>query len=94
MSADADLLRTAFSSIEVNADFTEAMLRLRDDSTLSFRHRVGQRTASANLEDSIASAVLARISRFRLNGKHLELYFADGGSWEVRFASNRRATDK
>ena len=81
---DADLLRGVFVALEVNADCTEAELRLRDDSRLQFRHRVGQRQAEA-VGAAAAQDVLARIAGFRLNRRHLEIAFADGSTWEARF---------
>ena len=82
---DADLLRGALVALEVNADCTDAELRLRDDSRLLFRHRVGQRQAEA-VGEGAAGAVLARIARFRLNRRHLDIAFADGSRWEALFS--------
>ncbi len=81
---DADLLRGVFVALEVNGDCTEAELRLRDDSRLRFCHRVGARQAEA-LGGGAASEVLARIARFRLNRRHLDITFADGSRWEALF---------
>jgi hypothetical protein len=69
---DADLLRSSFGSLEVNEEFTEAMLMLSDGSSLRFCHRVGERkTETTGNEASLAAQVLSRIALFRLNGKHL-----------------------
>jgi hypothetical protein len=81
---DADLLRGSFLALQINADCTEAEVRLRDDSRLLFRHRVGQRQAEA-LGAGAAEQVLARIAKFRLNRRHLDVDFADGSCWEVLF---------
>src|SRR5207244_2699509 len=86
-----EFLRRSFVSLEVNEAFTEAVLRMQDDSRLCFCHRVGERWAkaigAAGAEHGAASAdaVLSGMVRFRLNAKHLEVHFADGSSWEVRF---------
>ena len=39
--------RESFASVEVSADFTFAVLTMRDGSRLSFCHRVGERWARA-----------------------------------------------
>jgi hypothetical protein len=87
---DADFLRSSFVSLEVNADFTEAVLRLRDGSRLLFCHRVGQRWARAvgpDAEASTAARVLARVALFRLNARHLDVSFEDGSRWEARLSA-------
>ena len=92
---DADQLRQAFVEVEVNADFSEAMLRLRDESRLHFCHRVGERWAKALPATAappgtgVADLVLARIARFRLNAKHLDIQFADGSRWEIAFSGSK-----
>jgi hypothetical protein len=83
MMSDADLLRGNFVSLEVNDDFTEAMVVLKDESRLVFRHRVSQRQAEAT--GDAASQVLARIAQFRLNRRHLDVRFNDGSRWETLF---------
>jgi hypothetical protein len=79
---DADRLRGLFVALEVNADCTEAELRLRDESRLRFCHRVDHRQVEA-LGAGAAQALLARIARFRLNRRHLDIAFADSSRWEV-----------
>ena len=74
----------------VNADFTEAAVAMADGSRLSFCHRVGERWARSEqpqkaAQPSAAEQVLATVARFRLNGKHLEIQFADGSRWAARF---------
>ncbi|HZY89803.1 MAG TPA: hypothetical protein VFE78_33585 [Gemmataceae bacterium] len=90
----AELLRQSLSGVEVNAEFTEAVLTMRDGSRLCFRHRVGERwakavgPAAAEGEPGQAGEVLALIALFRLNAKHLEVEFTDGGLWEARFSGS------
>jgi len=38
-----------------------------------------------SLRGSLACQVLPLIALFRLNAKHLEVEFADGGRWEAPF---------
>ena len=93
---DDDLLRRSLAAIDVNADFSEAIVLLADKSRLEFCHRVGQRTAkaiAATVQDSLANQVLTRIARFRLNGKHLDITFADGSRWELLFDQRPKGTE-
>ena len=41
--------------------------------------------AGAESEPGLAGQVLAGIALFRLNAKHLEVAFSDGGRWEKRY---------
>jgi hypothetical protein len=92
MSA-VDLLRSSFVSLEVSADFSEAVLSMRDESRLSFCHRVGERWAKADGsgDDTLAGRVLARIALFRLNARHLDVQLDDGSRWEAPFGDARKA---
>jgi hypothetical protein len=88
-----ELVHESLVSLEVNAEFTEAVVHLRDGSQLCFCHRVGERWAKSVAGDEpqggdepdLASQVLAFISLFRLNAKHLDVQFADGSRWEASF---------
>jgi hypothetical protein len=88
-------LHEAFVTVDANANFTEAVVTLRDQSRLCFCHRVGERWAKAvgpdgrEQQGGIASALLGLISLFRLNAKHLDIQFADGTCWELPFKNKR-----
>jgi hypothetical protein len=88
---DADFLRGSFTSLEVNAEFSEAILGMHDGSRLCFRHRVAERRVAATGAgasaggDTLAGQVLEKIALFRLNRKHLDVQFGDGSGWEARF---------
>jgi hypothetical protein len=79
--------RRAFASLEVNEDFTEAVVGMRDGSQLCFCHRVGERWVKVVCEGEVNTAgqLLPLIGMFRLNRKHLDIQFQDGGRWEARF---------
>ena len=79
-----EAFRKAFASLEVNADFSEAVLLMQDGSQLCFRHRVGERSVKAT-GAGLADQMLALIGMFRLNGRHLDVTFLDGSRWEARF---------
>ena len=92
-------LRAAFAALVVNDDFTEAVLTLRDQSRLCFCHRVGERWAKAvgptgqESAGGLAGEVLALISLFRLNRKHVDVQFADGSRWEFRLGKDQKTSD-
>jgi hypothetical protein len=86
-----EVLRRAFVSLEVNEDFSEAVLLLQDDSRLCFCHRVGERwvraidVPEAAGGNTFAGQVLSLICLFRLNARRLDVQFQDGSCWEARF---------
>jgi hypothetical protein len=88
----AESLRSALLTSAANETFTEAVLRLRDESRLCFCHRVGERWAKAvgpdGREESggLATRLLSSMTMFRLNAKHLDIQFADGSRWEERLS--------
>ena len=83
-----EAFRLGFASLEVNEDFTEAVLPMRDGSRLCFCHRVGERWAKVVGEGEVNTAgqLLPLIGMFRLNRKHLDIQFQDGSRWEARFS--------
>ncbi|MGE3805241.1 MAG: hypothetical protein AB7K24_11265 [Gemmataceae bacterium] len=86
--SNADLLRAAFASIEVAADFGAATVTLTDGSLLEFCHRVSERWArvpEGTGDEAAARQILAAIQQFRLNAKHLDIFFQDGSRWEAGF---------
>ena len=70
---------------EPNAQFNEALLRFSDGSFLRFEH-VGRdrRWAQASADGTIADRVLRSVQQFRLNAKHLQLFFVDGSDAEFK----------
>src|SRR5262249_957808 len=90
-----ELLRQSFVSLEVNGEFTEAVLLMQDGSRLCLCHRAGERWAkavdarAAGSEPTLADQVLSLVSLFRLNAKHLDVRFDDGSRWEAPFRDPR-----
>jgi hypothetical protein len=87
----AELLKTSLRAVAADARHTEAALRLSDGSQLVFRHRVDERWAKsigadpqggADGNTGIAGQILAAMSIFRLNAKHLDIQFQDGSRWD------------
>jgi hypothetical protein len=83
-----DILRTGLIAVAADKNFTEAVMRLGDNSKLCFCHRVGERWAKAvgpeDREDEagLAGELLRDITMFRLNAKHLDIQFEDGSRWD------------
>jgi hypothetical protein len=83
-----ETLRRNLLTVEANEDFTEAVMRLRDNSRLCFCHRVGERWVKAvgpeHREDEArrAGELLSAMTMFRLNAKHLDIQFEDGSRWD------------
>jgi len=98
MTSEATLRKTLIHS-DVNGDFTEAVLRLDDGSRLCFCHRVGERWAKAvgpegrEEQAGTAGQLLADITLFRVNAKHLDIQFADGSRWDepLRVSNNSQS---
>lgn len=89
----ADNLSAELVSVEANEQFTEAVMRFGDHSRLCFCHRVGERWAIAvgpelsDTETGLAGTFLSTMSKFRLNAKHLDIYFEDDSRWEQQIKS-------
>jgi hypothetical protein len=89
----AETLRAALVTVEANEIFTEAVMRFRDGSVLCFCHRVGERWAKAvgpterEDEAGLAAELLAAITTFRLNAKHLDIQFTDESRWDEKIVS-------
>lgn len=66
-----------------NADFDKAVLFFADGSHLQFQHTgIDTRWAKASAEPSMADTICQAMRLFRLNAKHLQLYFTDGSDAE------------
>jgi hypothetical protein len=88
-------LQHSLRSLQTDGVFSEAVAELGDGSRLCFCHRVGERWAKAvgpasrEEDGGLASELLAAMTMFRLNAKHLEIHFDDGSRWENVFAPPR-----
>jgi hypothetical protein len=70
---------------EVNAAFNQAALHFADGSLLHFEHTSrSNRWAKASAAGTTADDICRSISQFRLNAKHLQLFFEDGSDAEFR----------
>ena len=68
-----------------NAEFTEAAVFFKDGSHLTFMHTSrATRWARPSTDGTIADSVCRAITQFRLNAKHLQLFFEDGSDVEFK----------
>jgi hypothetical protein len=67
------------TSYVVNAAFNRATLDFSDGSSLQFEHTSrSNRWARASADSTLADEICRSIRQFRLNAKHLQLFFEDG----------------
>ena len=67
----------------VNAEFNQATLFFQDGSHLRFEHTSrANRWARASADATAADKVCKSLRQFRLNAKHLQLFFEDGSDAE------------
>jgi hypothetical protein len=97
----AELLRASLVTVNADEKFTQAVMQFRDGSRLLFCHRVDERWAKAlaaeqHAEESgqagIAGQLLAAMTIFRLNAKHLDVQFLDGSRWDEPVRSGPTGT--
>ena len=73
-----ELARHFVTDYIVNSEFTEASLFFKDGSFLQFVHKArDQRWARPSADDTMAGEVCRSLRQFRLNAKHLQLFFDD-----------------
>ena len=71
--------RTNAVEFNTNREFTRAVLTFNDGSHIRFEHSSRQnRWAQASSDGTTSERVCLAISQFRLNAKHLQLFFEDG----------------
>jgi hypothetical protein len=71
------------SRYEVNTAFTQATLFFQDGSYLQFEHSSrANRWARASAPETMADEICRALYQFRLNAKHLQLFFDDGSDAE------------
>ena len=79
----SDLAYRSVTDYIANAEFTEASLFFQDGSFLQFVHKArDQRWARPSADDTLAGQVCRGLRQFRLNAKHLQLFFDDGSDAE------------
>jgi len=83
MTTLAKTARAQATRYSAKADFTQAVLFFADGSYLQFEHTsTDNRWAKASTDHSTAGELGRALRLFRLNAKHLQLYFVDGSQVE------------
>ena len=79
----ADYAKNKTARYEVNANYNHAVLHFEDGSYLHFEHTSRtNRWARASADGTTADAICRALHQFRLNAKHLQLFFEDGSDAE------------
>ena len=79
----AEFARSQVTQYYVNSAFNQAVLHFRDGSTLQFEHTSREnRWARASADATMADQACKSLYQFRLNAKHLQLFFQDGSDVE------------
>jgi hypothetical protein len=83
----ADVAKTEATRYVANETFTQAALHFKDGSHLQFEHSSRtNRWARASAADTMADKLCGSLHQFRLNSKHLQLFFEDGSDAEFSAA--------
>ena len=81
METQAQMVQRQTARYVVNTAFNQAVLFFEDGSPLQFEHTSRKnRWAKASVEQSVADNACQLLHHFRLNAKHLQLYFKDGST--------------
>ena len=95
MTTTAQQIQLQVVRYVANAAFTQAILVFSDESRLLLEHSSrANRWAKASRPDSLADACCQAIQQFRLNAKHLQLYFGDGSDVEFTVPTSLRPGDE
>ncbi len=79
----ADKIQMKVTRYVVNAEFSQAVLFFDDGSYLQFEHKgIDKRWAKPSVAASMADRACVAMRLFRLNAKHLQLYFNDDSDVE------------
>ena len=79
----ADIAKKDATRYVVNAEFNHAVLYFADGSFLQFEHTSRQnRWARPSADGTMAEKICQSLLQFRLNAKHLQLFFEDGSNAE------------
>jgi hypothetical protein len=79
----AEYAKKQAAQYEVNLAFNHATLHFLDGSALHFEHTSREnRWARASAGETAADDICRSIHQFRLNAKHLQLFFKDGSDVE------------
>jgi hypothetical protein len=81
----ADFAKENATRYAANAEFTQAAVFFKDGSHLTFEHTSrGNRWARPSTDGTMADSVCKAMTQFRLNAKHLQMFFEDGSNAEFK----------
>jgi hypothetical protein len=84
----AEYVKKQATQYVVNSEFNQATLHFADGSQLQFEHTSRtNRWAKASADATVADDVCKFLRQFRLNAKHLQLFFEDGS--DAEFTSSK-----
>ena len=79
----SEFARKDVTRYAVNSKFTQAFLFFADNSYLQFEHTSREnRWAKPSADGTTADEICQSLRQFRLNAKHLQLFFEDGSDAE------------
>lgn len=79
----AELIHKQATRCVFNAEFNQAVLFFKDGSYIQFEHTSrDNRWVKASAEETLADNMCQSLRQFRLNAKHLQLFFEDGSNKE------------
>lgn len=84
-------MHSATTRVVVNTRFDQAAVFFGDGSMLRFEHTSrDNRWARPSSDETTAGRVCQALTQFRLNRKHLQLFFADGSNAEFSMSQETR----
>ena len=90
----AELARTDTTRYVVNAEFNQAVVYFTDGSFLRVEHTSRQnRWARPSADGTTADKICKSLLQFRLNAKHLQLFFEDGSNAEYFAAAHETSAE-
>jgi hypothetical protein len=91
----AELAREQTTRCIANPAFTQAVLFFRDGSHLRFEHSSRRnRWARPSAEGTTAGTICRGLKQFRLNARHLQLFFDDGSDAEFITSRSERGPEQ
>ncbi len=90
----AEFTKSTATRVVVNDRFNRAAVYFGDGSCLRFEHTSREnRWARASSEKTTADRVCQALAQFRLNAKHLQLFFDDGSDADFPMTERGPETD-
>ncbi|HCR17327.1 MAG TPA: hypothetical protein DIU35_07565 [Candidatus Latescibacteria bacterium] len=86
----SDTFNMGIVALDVNVDANAAVLHFEDGSYIEFVHTSrSNRWAKPSSESGVSENCCEAMKSFRLNGKHLQVYFEDGSAIDLPVVVNQ-----